>query len=666
MLKPSLFQASSTSFRSPRKAIMQPHIDHLQKHSKVRGGFTLVEMLVATTLVILMMLMFAQIYLAAISGLGRQQAAARNDAKARLVDQLLRGDLQRASFRPALGVYQGIVPLVAGADGDQNQLGFFYLSENEQSNPTDDVLHFTTYIRKGGRSLDSTKYFGRCQKVSGVLEYNSVVNNSYEYPNHPEIDDGDTSNEVGSSRAAEVVYFMRAGNLYRRVLLIRDTDISGPLALQTAQPSQAGPPTPVTFSGRIIAANSPTTPSFYKAFDYSAYCRVADVSNDSLDAVQFLGIDALYNIQGKMSAGCSMTRFGFAQPASNQIPTVTANAAFLSSRAIPVEYDSAGNFFGRPVHGETGSYLWKWPGERDNPLLLPLTYNVQRNELSSGVVAITDSDKVRTRATEDLLVSNVESFDVEVWDPGLYEYEDLNQNGTLDPSEDANGNGSLSTLVDKNHNGYTDLAEGFVQLGNNENTGFFRAGCRLNPHYGPGADATGNPLVAIPLSLQSRNWVFDTGHPDMWTDNPDQTNNYDSGRTDALKPPYRPLFYRIAEDLDGDGDLDTPAFPTQAASNWTENQPYAVGDVVFNDGDKTFSIAFRCTSAGTSGGSKPSWNNVPGQQTPETGTGAPVWEALDNRVGLKKIKITVRVRDPIEGVARQFSIVHSFVNKDSR
>lgn len=648
---------------------MHPHIVQRRPIAAARGGFTLIEMLVATTLVVLMMLMFAQIYLAAISSLGRQQASARNDGKARLADLLLRGDLQRASYRTEARSNQGLVPLVKGDVPSQMQKGFFYLSENDQASPTDDVLHFTTYITRGLRNRDPSYYYGRCEEVPNVLKYEPSPTNNWEYSNHPEIDDGDTTNAVGCSRAAEVVYFVRGSNLYRRVLLVRDLELSGRPALNSAQPSR----TNAVFNGRIDPG-----PSYYKAFDYSAYCQVDqnNLSDPNYDHVQFLGIDALSNLDdASESLGRSFTRFGFAQPAVNQDQTISS---YVRARGVPVEYDtnSPPNFFGRPVHGETCSDQWQWPGTRNNALLQLLSYDIERNQLSESGTAIVDPSTA-SRESEDLLLSNVESFDVEVWDPGLYE--DVNQNGSLNTGEDLNGNGFL------------DLAEGFVQLGNSGSTGYFRSAGRLNPHYGPGADPTvADPLQGLSATRQARNWVFDTGHPDMWTEDPYQENTTTPAFANWYKPPYRPLKYRLTEDVNNNGSLDSgedlnangildvPVFPTHVAAYWTASQPYVLGDVVFKpagvtpDGvqtslaDSTFSIAYRCVVAGTSGTLPPSdWEAIPGERTIESSPSTVVWEAFDNRVGLKKIRISVRIRDPIEGTPRQFSIVHSFVNTDN-
>ncbi len=652
-----------------------------------RGGFTLVEMMVATTLVVMMMLMFAQIYVAAIESLGEQQAVARNDGKARLADIILRGDLDRISYLSAPNSNQGIVPLVKDDVVQSWQRGFFYISENDQTNPNDDVLHFTTSI-KTARNRDQSMYYGRATNIPGTLAYGSPGGGSL-YPNHPEIDDGDTGNGVGASRDAEICYFVRAGNLYRRVLLIRDIDLAGVPGTNAAQPFNGTN----EFNGTIIP--TATTPSYYKAFDYSAYYR-----QGGLASLRFLGTDALQNHSNPTatsteSLGCSMTRFGFAISAGNQSFT---NAdltlqAITRARGTPVEYDSLGNFFGRPLHAETGSIQWQWPGTGTNPLLdpnlrcypTPPTIFTRPNELSLLNASLSDADVSGTnytRATEDLLLSNVEAFDIEVWDSGLF--------------EDSDGDGFINgSEVDLNGNGVADQASGFVQLGNSAYTGYFRSAQQLNSVYGPGGP--------------SGSWVFDTGHPEMWTEDP--------ARAASFKPPYRPLQYRLAANQ---------VFPVKAAAYWTASTPYVSGTVVFKVdafgvGDTTFSTAYRCVASGedldgdrypdtedlngnnsldpgedrngngildkedvngnslvdstvipalpalpdrgSSGNVAPAWPTVPGQRVTEGNPGNQVtWEAFDNRIGLQKIRITVRVRDPKEDLPRQFSIIHSFAN----
>lgn len=686
-----------------------------------RGGFSLIEMLVATTLVVMMMLMFAQMYTAAVGSLTEQQAVARNDGKTRLADTLIRADLRRMSFQSAPGSSQGLLPLVNGEEPDEWQKGYFYLSENDQTNPVDDVLQFTTRITGNIRNPDQSTYFGRSKSVPGLAVG--------AFPNHPDVDDGDNSNQVGASRSAEVSYFVRNGNLYRRVLLLRDVDLQAGGISTPAQPSN---PTTLTEFSTTIAPNSGTgAPSFYKAFDYAAFCRVRDASDASLDITRFIGTDSLENRSGSNeSIGRSMNRFGFAMLPGNQTATNADPVlqAITRSRGLPVEYDSLGNFFGRPIHAETGSYLWGWPGTRYNPLLdANLKYGFTKvDQLSFQGTDTPIVDTVTnpalanyTRATEDLLLANVEAFDVEVWDQGLVEM-DLDSDGNLDPDEDLNSNGVF------------DVAGGFVQLGHSgvtknlttTPTGYFRDAARRDGLYGPGTDPNG-----VNANVPTRNWVFDTGHPDMWTEAPRSLVNPFAAYGAAQRPAYRPLLYRVVErdinsdgnadpneDLNGNNVLDTalPANPVRGANVWYPGQVYSSGAVVFRPldlsldldtgnvttsgvvyrpQDSTYSIAYRCVASGedldgdgvldgveddgvgdngdgnldygtsslltSSGKEQFQWPSVPGQRVTDGGV---TWEAFDNRVGLQKIRITVRLRDAIEGLPRQFSIVHSFAN----
>lgn len=670
---------------------MHSHFAHRRLVAASRGGFTLVEMMVATTLVVLMMLMFAQIYIAAVSSLGDQQAIARNDAKSRLADMLLRGDLRRGSYRAETGSQNGIYPLVRYETPSIYQRGYFYLSENSEANPLDDVLQFTTFVSRYSRNRDPSPYYGRAALVTlggaPVLGYhpNPVVTSPQRFfSNHPDIDDS-LPDGVGSSRAAEVAYFVRNGNLYRRSLLIRDLDQAGNVAYNSAQPSLGAAGT--EFFGRITPAAA-TDPNFYKSFDYAAYVRADETApnNPNLDSVQFLGLDSLENDDNSVeSLGRSRLRFGTYHNPSSQYFAFDASTlmtppdpeqliafnSIVSSRGQPVEFSAAGLFFGRPKHVETEFWKWGWPGNRRNPLgpALP-DYNEQTDQLSadfgSGVEPIRNpaNPAIASRETEDLLLTNVEAFDVEVWDPGLFEF-------------DSNGDGNFDLDEDLNKNGYVDRASGWVQLGNTTNaTGYFRSAQRLNEFYGPGeADSDQDGTVD---STEDRNGngqfdrsaVFDTGHPDMWTDDPSQPNYAAAAQTQDLRPPYRPLFYRFdedtnnngslqpGEDLNGNGRLDRPVFPTRRALSWTPGTAYTDGDVVFRQSttEDTQSFYYQCISPGTSAATEPTW--MPGTTT----DGSVVWRAFDNRIGLQKIRITIRYRDPIENLPRQISIIHSFVN----
>ena len=62
-------------------------------------GFTLVEMLVATALVALIMVLFAEIFSQAVGTMSAQRALANNDQKARTFSDTLRNELQRLTVR---------------------------------------------------------------------------------------------------------------------------------------------------------------------------------------------------------------------------------------------------------------------------------------------------------------------------------------------------------------------------------------------------------------------------------------------------------------------------------------------------------------------------------------------------------------------------------------
>src|SRR5262245_23723803 len=68
----------------------------LRFHS--RGGFTLVEMLVAVGLVVMMMTLFAQIFSMCTGTMATQKGISENDQRVRMVSTLLRGDLKNRTM----------------------------------------------------------------------------------------------------------------------------------------------------------------------------------------------------------------------------------------------------------------------------------------------------------------------------------------------------------------------------------------------------------------------------------------------------------------------------------------------------------------------------------------------------------------------------------------
>ncbi|MDX2037389.1 MAG: type II secretion system protein [Isosphaeraceae bacterium] len=159
-----------------------------------RRGVTLLEMLVVVGLVVLMMLILVSIFQAATGVMSTSRAFQELSNSLRAVDITLRGDLTGATAR-----------MTPPLDPKDN-LGYFEYMENSfadaQGEDTDDVLAFTAKAPEGqyftGRVWIPTWNFGANLKDPSEAVQPVVV----------------------TSKFAEVIWFLRNGNLYRRVLLI--------------------------------------------------------------------------------------------------------------------------------------------------------------------------------------------------------------------------------------------------------------------------------------------------------------------------------------------------------------------------------------------------------------------------------------------------------------
>ena len=154
-----------------------------------RRGVTLVEMLVTVAVLVIMMTILVQIFQAATGSVTAAQSLQQLDDQLRRIDGIIRADLEgvTAKFTPPL-------------DPAQN-LGYFEYGENEfadmQGEDSDDYIRFTAKAPEGrpftGRmwvNPQSNAYNGNVMPITVTSEY------------------------------AEIIYFLRNGNLYRRVLLV--------------------------------------------------------------------------------------------------------------------------------------------------------------------------------------------------------------------------------------------------------------------------------------------------------------------------------------------------------------------------------------------------------------------------------------------------------------
>ena len=163
-----------------------------------RRGVTLVEMLVTVAMLVIIMTVLVQVFQAATGALSSAQALQQIDDQFRRVDSLIRSDLEgvTAHFTPPL-------------DPKEN-FGYFEYGENEfadmQGEDCDDFIKFTAKAPEGkpftGRMWVGGAFAGNI--AAGTL----VGNNSSVQP------------VTITSDTAEIIYFLRNGNLYRRVLLV--------------------------------------------------------------------------------------------------------------------------------------------------------------------------------------------------------------------------------------------------------------------------------------------------------------------------------------------------------------------------------------------------------------------------------------------------------------
>ena len=125
-----------------------------------REGFTLVEMLVSVTLVLLLITMFATIFQIATASMSKQRGISENDQRARVISTVVRKDFQHRTFRNVLPFYPG-EDSATSATSFSDRAGYIYISTNNPYTGLDDLVQFTVSANVLSEDPDSTPYFGR-------------------------------------------------------------------------------------------------------------------------------------------------------------------------------------------------------------------------------------------------------------------------------------------------------------------------------------------------------------------------------------------------------------------------------------------------------------------------------------------------------------------------
>jgi prepilin-type N-terminal cleavage/methylation domain-containing protein len=721
-----------------------------------RSGFTLIEMLISVALVLLMMVLFAEIFGLASESMTLQQAIADGDQQVRSFTTVFRADIQKRTFQTLVPFDFREDPELAGVPFSDRQ-GYLYISLNDPDNATDNLLQFTVRSTIVDENSDDTEYFG---KTTGLVQRDPPIAaglagaNVRRNPQQPEHDDGDLSNNfTASSSAAEIAYFMRGSRLYRRVALIREPLIS--VGTSVAQPrltwdSANGvplatpleylrhndptgmPPVVQTFNGQYLKYD-PTTgaePSddYWLDFDHGAYQEIAEIPAGSgtflIDGAKMVGTSLLNNAtKDTQSLANRLT------PTFETVPGFPANLfgiprsvrfGFDQTNGVSREFSHASpsvpnfSFLGRYTLEEMSHTRFNFP---QNPAVNsggtvignPMSYGNFPAAVDAGLFpdGVVDEFEGGARRGQDLLLSNVHEFEIDIWDDSLGGFvslghqrswsEDRNNNGVLDvdafgnPIEDIDRDGAIGVFPGDYHRVRNNqLLAGLIDV--------------------PGDSAAWN-------AGQFSRWtgrIFDTWHRESDLDG-------DKATADFVPPPYRAMTYYPPASPNG---------PYVSRGAWQPSTPgspvnYAVGDIVFPTGiggtiyngdskPADYSFYYECIEAGAALNTE----DVNGDDILDTGedlncngmldpgedtnmdmlldlgedansnclidTGEPVWPAINRAIverstptsgeprwvarrnvkPLRAIRIRVRFFHESSGRMRQVSLVHSLVDED--
>ncbi|MFM7160701.1 MAG: type II secretion system protein J [Planctomycetaceae bacterium] len=520
-----------------------------------RTGFTLVEMLVAVALVVLMMTLFATIFQMASRTTSLQKSLLENDQRSRLVSSTLRQDIARRTMKLVLPFAANEDVTLPEARLSERQ-GYFYIREGNPDDDTDDLLQMTVALRPGEEPFYGL--WARRDPVTGALSdlpranLGGSTGNGGRWPNHPDADDRVAGyNRTSTSSRAEVAYFLRGGSLYRRVLLIRQPAVAG---LDSAQPTDInGAPLDLSM---FEAGGTPPLLNFYSCADFSAW------RNPISGRLQFHSIHSLNNegAAGTFPLSNPALRFGH--------DPVTG---------LPRELDKNGLYFGRFTHGETSFTSstaarrgFGYPGRIDPNNNWPNPYAASTNnagDLRTNVTldpttAVIAEYPGGTRMSEDLLMTNVQRFDIKVWDEAASRGPDGFQGRAGDDGNGVPGN-------DDGELGWPGSDDGmFVDLGHSGTIGFYRG---ANP--GPFGNASVNPYRGNASYSPNGDFRFDTWSPRLDLDG--------DGLFD--RPPFRAGFVGLDgkpgwANINDDGNLiEDPSLFTTAVANTVNDNPNELG-----------------------------------------------------------------------------------------
>jgi hypothetical protein len=364
-------------------------------------------------------------------------------------------------------------------------------------------------------------------------------------------------------------------------------------------------------------------------------------------------------------------------------------------------------FFGRYTDEETSNTNFLFPGA------LPTVGGTPTSPMASGATLGLDSNNYTmwllngtpptapsaelpfgggTRRGEDILLTNVVSFDVKLWD---------------------NHYSEVAAGYDVNRNGIIDTGAAFADIGNVA-SGDFQQSKNAFPVYGPRVSSAdsfpGNGVWAPAYTYTSNgviynyNNVFDTWFRQFDFDNLSRTYDANAADTNLYAPaPYRPRLNiswqaNVQYTVGALVDPINNAYPintangyvyrcvtagTSGAPAWTANTAYAVGAMV--QPSPPNGVVYVAIQPGTSAAGQPGFTTTTGATYPDGTTlvwmeqpvpfslsdqvvpspptsyitdGTVQWQA-QAPLNVQAIQITVKYLDPTQNLLRQVTIVQS-------
>lgn len=606
-------------------------------------GFTLIELLVAAALVVLMMTIFAEVFQMASGSMTLQRTIAENDQQVRTFTTLIRGDLQKRTFRSVIPYFPREDFNLRGVPFG-NRHGYFYVSSNDANRGDDTVLQFTSDANITIDTSDVTPYYGRAEVLG---PQNQFLGN----PNQPETDDGQIeANGTTSSSAAEICYFVRNGVLYRRVVLLRQ-----PLQVHSSKPIETDLVQPATASG-VEYFTSATGINYWNVFDVAAF------RDPSSNKPKILGMDwtggVLDNQRFDANAtplGRSRYRFGFDNSYALGSPTTWAPTAGLSREFFGATNDL---FLGRFTHEETSSPNFSYPFA--NPGANPFATTAILNDANSNGIA--DSFEGGARAGQDILLTHVHSFEVEFFDERLGDFAPVGHLRTNSAGESGDFHdarclnraynplglpNARGTTFDTWHPWYDRDGQG---VGDAQVSNYASSMQQDLPPY--------RPMTWDPMGVSAPARFNPNGRPAVWQ----PTVDYQVG--DIVFPPTEDSNYDGVLDSDGqfgyqnDSLIDAPGGEVLVPA-----QPY--GRVYYYICRRPRLDPNDPAQIPSSYANQPLWGSSPGVVFGHRDTSNPntpkmaQWEAVLNLRSVRAVRMTVRFLHRGSNKLRQLTLIHS-------